>query len=672
MKKLLSLLLTVCLLASVLTVWAEEEPNLLEIVMSGIEEFNPEEALEIPEDEKLAISKDNLLAHFKEDINVFGIENSGITFSQLGSNENATYLPTAGLVLGLFELLGEDVNSHSLTVYATVSEYYEQWMTIVLDYTENAVFQLWWTPGLDIGEAYVYTDDEGNWLTPAGFYEEYSTSDLISINSSTLKNYINKLQGGSGALVVGKALFEISSDKQSIFINRPSISGGSGNYTIAYNLYDSNSNPVNYFYSTEARVAVTPGYGGTFNVFIVVTDQGTGETNTQNIGWQKINWPYASKLTVGKASYTKSSNDQDIFITRPSIKCKSGSVTIAYNIYDDKGNPVNYFYSDAARVAASPKYNGKFNVYIVVTDTQTKESNTQNIGWVTLNGYASSSGVYRALVMCQTAVPGCTKRPGYVQMNADLIAKLKLVNNGAYASHITSKQDLSRSGMLSAIASAYSGAKAGDVSFFWNATHGVTSNVSYTGALCTTETNGTCGYLYLSDLASALTKANPNNEVIVILSSCGSGAAVKGLGDEGEWSSQDANAFNRMAISAFAAADTGLTKVETEYNENGEIIKRRELCLPRFYVICSQDVYKSSWSYTTGRSFIGDALINGMTASSSYLKADSNKDHKVTFYELYKYIYDWCYDATSTLNPIQVTQRYPTTTEGGNYVVFTY
>ena len=50
----------------------------------------------------------------------------------------------------------------------------------------------------------------------------------------------------------------------------------------------------------------------------------------------------------------------------------------------------------------------------------------------------------------------------------------------------------------------------------------------------------------------------------------------------------------------------------------------------------------------------------------------TSKDHNVTFYELYKYIYDLCYSSTSTLDPIQLTQRYPTTTEGGNYVVFTY
>lgn len=56
-------------------------------------------------------------------------------------------------------------------------------------------------------------------------------------------------------------------------------------YTIAYNIYDDKSNPINYFYSLEDNVAATPGYGGLFNVFIVVTDTETCESNTQNIGW---------------------------------------------------------------------------------------------------------------------------------------------------------------------------------------------------------------------------------------------------------------------------------------------------------------------------------------------------------------------------------------------------
>lgn len=185
-------------------------------------------------------------------------------------------------------------------------------------------------------------------------------------------------------LTVGEPGYEISADKQSIFLTRPAVSCRGGAVTIAYNIYDSSSEPVNYFYSTLGHVAATPGYGGLFNVFVVVTDTVTGEEKTLNIGWQKLNWPYADALTVGKVAYEISSDNRSIYLTRPDIACKGGDVTIAYNIYDASGNPVNYFYSSSTRVAATPGYDGKFNVFITVTDTITGETSTQDIGWVTL------------------------------------------------------------------------------------------------------------------------------------------------------------------------------------------------------------------------------------------------------------------------------------------------
>ena len=184
-------------------------------------------------------------------------------------------------------------------------------------------------------------------------------------------------------LSVDAVSFEISEDGQSIYIDRPAVTGPE-EYTIAYNIYDADSNPVNYFYSLEERVAATPGYGGLFNVFVVVTDTATGEQDIQNIGWQTLLWPLADSLEVGRATYEVSPDRQSVFVDRPAIACASGSVTIAYNIYDANSNPVNYFYSTQKRVAATPGYDGRFNVFVVVTDTGTGEQDVQDIGWQTL------------------------------------------------------------------------------------------------------------------------------------------------------------------------------------------------------------------------------------------------------------------------------------------------
>ena len=179
---------------------------------------------------------------------------------------------------------------------------------------------------------------------------------------------------------LGEISFEISPDRQSIFIDRPAVTGSS-DYTLAYNIYDSASRPVNYFYSTEARVAATPGYGGVFNVFVVATDKATNQSITKNIGWHTLNWPYADHLTVGKAASAFSPDMKSVYIDRPSVACRGGQVTIAYNLYDANGVPFNYFYSTEPRVAVTPGTPGRYNVFIVVTDTATGETNTQNIGW---------------------------------------------------------------------------------------------------------------------------------------------------------------------------------------------------------------------------------------------------------------------------------------------------
>ena len=220
---------------------------------------------------------------------------------------------------------------------------------------------------------------------------------------------MQEIDKGAKALTVSPATYEISPDRQSVFIDRPEISGAA-EYTIAYNIYDSDSNPVNYFYSDEARVAATPGYAGLFNVFIVVTDTDTGEQNTQNIGWHELLGPDSTPptatseptaepsptpeilqpLKVEPVTYEISGDARHIFIDRPVITGGSGTVSIAYNIYDSDAVPVNYFYSDEARVAATPGYAGLFNVFVVVTDIVTVEGDIQNIGWHEMLGETQS------------------------------------------------------------------------------------------------------------------------------------------------------------------------------------------------------------------------------------------------------------------------------------------
>ena len=228
--------------------------------------------------------------------------------------------------------------------------------------------------------------------------------------SVSLDSIMQEIDKTSASLTVAPVSFRISADRQSIYLDRPAVTG-SGRYLISYNIYDSDSNPVNYFYSNEEHVAATPGYGGLFNVFVVVTDESTGETNVQDIGWQGLSWPRADRLTVGKASFVISPDRKSVFVNRPEIRCRSGSVTIAYNIYDSASRPVNYFYSTQKRVAATPGYDGKFNVFIVVTDTETGEQNVQDIGWIILGREQPTAEPTAVIPVTPTPAPTPTPTP---------------------------------------------------------------------------------------------------------------------------------------------------------------------------------------------------------------------------------------------------------------------
>ncbi|MBR6027502.1 MAG: leucine-rich repeat domain-containing protein [Clostridia bacterium] len=205
------------------------------------------------------------------------------------------------------------------------------------------------------------------------------------ISLDTLVDEIDAFAEVDKAFTVGPVSFEISPDRQSIYLTRPAVTC-SGDYTIAYNIYDADSYPVNYFYSLEDRVAATPGYGGLFNVFVVVTEMSTGAQFTQNIGWQKLSWRRGGMLIVGPPGVTLSPDRRTLYVDRPDICSISGEVTIAYNIYDGQSNPVNYFYSTQKRVAATPGYAGHFIVFIVVTDTGTNSQCIQSTGWYDLAG----------------------------------------------------------------------------------------------------------------------------------------------------------------------------------------------------------------------------------------------------------------------------------------------
>ncbi|MBR3017025.1 MAG: caspase family protein [Clostridia bacterium] len=634
MKKLLALFICLTLLTAALPAFAEEE-GLLDDLFSGIEAFDEdsEDTLALP------LTPDEMVELLQETgekdgstLDVSRLYSYGITHEQLLTSEYYTYLPAAGMVLAICNYRGFEPEDHLLSVRVYKYASNKQLMLIMFDYsaTTPEVYLGYWTPGQD-----TMTGGKLS-MTVAEFQERYASlySASTYCPSNKLADYYTQLRQTSDTpLTVGKATFSISTDRQHIFIQRPTVSGGSGSYTIAYNIYDSDSQPVNYFYSAEASVAATPGYGGLFNVFVVVRDTVSGEENTQNIGWQQLSWPYASQLTVGALSYEISEDRMSIYLNRPAISCRGGSVSIAYNIYDANSQPVNYFYSSLPRVAATPGYAGKFNVYVVVTDLVTKESKTQNIGWVTLGG--TNGAMYRALLVGNSTYRVNSNLPCSAVDVKNMNNLLSQVNGGAYKGHITVLENSTTSTLRSAITSTYNGAKSGDVSLFYVSAHGITNYTTgeYAGAVVMSDET----LVTWKNLAAWLSSANPNNKVIVLIDTCGSGAPVVQAGE----SDFDETLYNRAIISAFAAADPGIKVKGAD--------KTGELRSSKFEVITASNNGETSYGFSTGSNFT-NYIVAGIGTLGS-MPADSNSDGYVTTNELYTYTYGKCTHATNPQHP---------------------
>ncbi|MBR6028713.1 MAG: hypothetical protein IKP40_06435 [Clostridia bacterium] len=252
----------------------------------------------------------------------------------------------------------------------------------------TVAFNIYREDGTSVSYFYAYEDKVTFTAGTSGVFNVFVVvTDTDTGATDTQNTGWLSMIGPIEPLMVGTAVWEISSDKSTITVNKPTVLGGSGDYKVAYVCYDDQGGFVDALYSEAASVDFTPGYEGKFIVFITVTDNQTGETYAQNTGWNKLGGtdpePY-TPMTVGTLSYEVSADGKSIFIDRPDIAGGSGQAIVAYNLYDDAGNVVLYFYSEEIRVAMTPKATGTFCAFVTVTDIITRENSTQNTGWQAL------------------------------------------------------------------------------------------------------------------------------------------------------------------------------------------------------------------------------------------------------------------------------------------------
>lgn len=204
-------------------------------------------------------------------------------------------------------------------------------------------------------------------------------------------------------------------------------------------------------------------------------------------------------------------------------------------------------------------------------------------------------------------------------------------------------EDVSYSGIKYGIDEFLCQADSNDVSLFYFSGHGDSSSYdSYAGALCTVE-DSSYSLLQLNTLASWL-KTVPG-KVIVLIDSCGSGAAVAANGRLVSGAAA-ADRFNQAVINAFAAVDETI-------NEPGAVSNTGELRTSKFVVLTSSAYHENS-GYTSD--YNGDPVSHftywlwygAVPYGNRKMDADANGNHIVTITELYKFIkkYD-SYDANT-------------------------
>ena len=255
---------------------------------------------------------------------------------------------------------------------------------------------------------------------------------------------------------------------------------------------------------------------------------------------------------------------------------------------------------------------------------------------------------YRALLVGEVNfnwgyMETANRNGGDVEHMASMLKTIKGPNGSAYT--VTKKKNLNRTALENAIKTAFSGTTDKDVSLFFIATHGDSSDE---GQLVLTNGTDYAEWLTFGELAAWLSKYVKGN-VIVILESCGAGSAIYQNGKQID--DFDPELFTQQAVDAFAAA------------EKGEVPNTGELRKSRYYVLAAAKHRQESWGHESGDAgnFFTDWLIEGI-GSSGTMPADTNKDKVVTLNELYQYIaqYDTYtfYDGYSYYT--QQVQVYPT------------
>ena len=287
--------------------------------------------------------------------------------------------------------------------------------------------------------------------------------------------------------------------------------------------------------------------------------------------------------------------------------------------------------------------------------------------------YADASVKYRALLIGEVnyQYDRCIRNRASVSAMAEMLKSVRGLYGGSYS--ITKEYDLTSTQILNSIKNTFATADENDVSLFYVACHGdISSSGDAAGALDTCSNDK----LKINRLADALS-AVPG-KVIVILESCGSGAAIYSNGISRQEAMESAmKAFDVAVVKAFSEADPGI-EVEIPangVNTSGIQSNTGELRVEnKFYVLTAASYQELSWGmeydyYNEYYNFFTTWLTDGI-GTSGHMPADTNFNGQTTLDELYTYIAKEGNDYPIVIGGwvyYQHVQVYPS---GSDYVLF--
>ena len=250
--------------------------------------------------------------------------------------------------------------------------------------------------------------------------------------------------------------------------------------------------------------------------------------------------------------------------------------------------------------------------------------------------------VYRALLIGESTFPGTKFCNLPAAKDVALMREMLKNTEGALGGDwiITTEKDRTAAQINKDILKAFSDAQEGDVSLFYISTHGDEVNSfdsdtpEYTGYLVTYPDqmydNWYERYVMTLPCLASWLKDIPG-QVIVILDSCGSGAAVYGANANGTESGSDTSfepsRFDNYIVKTFRALDKGTLAV----NDGAFVVTNK------FYVLTSTGYQETCWTCDGKYSYFTKWLTDGV-GTEGRMAADIDKDRTTTLDELYKYI----------------------------------